>query len=606
MHARNRTWPLGSDPAERCRQRTMPVEGGDGSTLSLDFTTGVLDPRLTFTRGSNATFINSSGLVQWADANEFRNTGWVTSTTPTGWNVTFGTGTTTWNNDGTLTMNTGGSSTRPCINANSFTVSQGIAYTFGYTVVSASGSPQIFNVISSMVAGETFAINGATVGPTTVVQAGDVVSCTFTPTGTTAIPRMGPGVNTGMTNTAMTITRPQMNPGVSLQSYLANSSTTAANNNTSRFDYDPTSIGTPRGLLIEGATDNRVTQSESFSSWTLASTALGATASGPDGNTSSALTLREDNANSMHACVLTSRTVTSGSPATFSVFVKAGASPRRYILIRVNDNASNANAASVMWDTQARTISGAATAYGTFTNVSATRTEYAATSWDRIALTFTPSTATIACKLELSDNGSRSADGQSVAYLGNNSSGVLIWGAQLELGSGASSYIPTGASQGSRAADNCEITGTNFSSWWPNPTAEFTVLWTGDMTRIPPASAQFIWLSRASGTSKARAYVTTGSVIRANSSVVDFTASPATTATANTVFKSAMAVKSGDSAMYVNSGSVIGSQTDASTGTTTNHDSLYFNPNVDNFMHIRVFKFWPTRLSNATMQGLVS
>jgi hypothetical protein len=36
---------------------------GDGSTLSLDFTTGVLDPRLTFTRSTTGTYINSSGYV---------------------------------------------------------------------------------------------------------------------------------------------------------------------------------------------------------------------------------------------------------------------------------------------------------------------------------------------------------------------------------------------------------------------------------------------------------------------------------------------------------------------------------------------------------------
>jgi hypothetical protein len=43
---------------------------GDGSTLSLDFTTGVLDPRLTFTRASTtATYINSSGYVTTAGTN---------------------------------------------------------------------------------------------------------------------------------------------------------------------------------------------------------------------------------------------------------------------------------------------------------------------------------------------------------------------------------------------------------------------------------------------------------------------------------------------------------------------------------------------------------
>jgi len=45
---------------------------GDGSTLTLDFTTGVLDSRLTFTRASTATFINSSGLVASASTNVAR------------------------------------------------------------------------------------------------------------------------------------------------------------------------------------------------------------------------------------------------------------------------------------------------------------------------------------------------------------------------------------------------------------------------------------------------------------------------------------------------------------------------------------------------------
>lgn len=45
---------------------------GDGSTLSLDFTTGVLDPRLTFTRSTSGTYIGADGLVKTATANTAR------------------------------------------------------------------------------------------------------------------------------------------------------------------------------------------------------------------------------------------------------------------------------------------------------------------------------------------------------------------------------------------------------------------------------------------------------------------------------------------------------------------------------------------------------
>jgi hypothetical protein len=62
MH-RNRTWTLDPPEWRAQRNRVLDVIGGDGSTLSIDFTTGVLDSRFTFTRNSTATYINSSGYV---------------------------------------------------------------------------------------------------------------------------------------------------------------------------------------------------------------------------------------------------------------------------------------------------------------------------------------------------------------------------------------------------------------------------------------------------------------------------------------------------------------------------------------------------------------
>jgi hypothetical protein len=57
-----------------------------------------------------------------------------------------------------------------------------------------------------------------------------------------------------------------------------------------------------------------------------------------------------------------------------------------------------------------------------------------------------------------------SSDGTATSYANSGTAlGILAWGAQLEAGSGASSYIPTGASTGSRAADSCYL--TDFAGW---------------------------------------------------------------------------------------------------------------------------------------------
>jgi hypothetical protein len=57
-----------------------------------------------------------------------------------------------------------------------------------------------------------------------------------------------------------------------------------------------------------------------------------------------------------------------------------------------------------------------------------------------------------------------SADGITTSYTGDGTSGIFIWGAQLEAGSFATSYIPTTTSARLRTADVCVISGADFGT----------------------------------------------------------------------------------------------------------------------------------------------
>ena len=260
-----------------------------------------------------------------------------------------------------------------------------------------------------------------------------------------------------------------------------------------RFDHNPTT-GESLGLLIEEARTNLLTYSQQLTQWSNASSAVvvdNAVVS-PDG-TIDASTFTDTTASSQHY-MTRNATVVSGTSYTFSVYVKSyqlqGIALRIITATTVAQSYFNLSAGTI-------TVS-AGTA--TITNVG--------NGWYRCTITGTADSTTAAAYINLLQTPSST----TLSYSGTGT-GLFIWGAQLEAGSFATSYIPTVASSVTRNADAASMTGTNFSSWFNNGEgtlyADFTVKQLGIIADITVSSvntnfAQLI--ARSSGGSAFEVY----------------------------------------------------------------------------------------------------
>jgi hypothetical protein len=221
-----------------------------------------------------------------------------------------------------------------------------------------------------------------------------------------------------------------------------------------RYDFDPSTVpATPRGLLIEEARTNVLTYSEQLNdaAWekTRASITANATIA-PDGTISADKLVEDTTASNTHFI----RNIIENGNATytFSVYIKPA--ERSFAFVGMTDGVTALVGAEVNLSTGALSNSSS----GSWTGLTTSSTSVG-NGWLRVVITATRGAGTsTGCSVRI---------GQSISsftYTGDGTSGIYVWGAQLEAGSFATSYIPTTTASVTRAPD--VSFSTSISSWY--------------------------------------------------------------------------------------------------------------------------------------------
>jgi hypothetical protein len=230
------------------------------------------------------------------------------------------------------------------------------------------------------------------------------------------------------------------------------------NANLPRFDYDPATLA-PKGLLIEESRTNLLPYSNDLSNGVWSRTNITRTVSGvnsPDGTA---------NANSVAATANgtaifnTSAYAITGTAATFSIYVRqgTGATTSNYYGMRNQTTATTLVLGRLNFSTGVWTYINGSTGV-TVRN--------AGNGWWR---------------LEIAVSSGITSGNSVFAYVGYAGQAVTAgeysdaYGAQLEAGAFATSYIPTTTTSLTRNADVVSMTGTNFSDWYNASEGTFSI-----------------------------------------------------------------------------------------------------------------------------------
>lgn len=352
-----------------------------------------------------------------------------------------------------------------------------------------------------------------------------------------------------------------------------------------RFDYNPATLA-PRGLLIEEQRINLLTYSEQFdnAAWTKSNITVTANnTTSPDGTLNAdklVVTSAGTNANCTQSPALTASTA-------YTETVYAKKSEWGWLALEIRGESIDAIQAWFNLNTGAvGTIVGAGTA--TITD--------AGNGWYRCSLTRTMGLTTTSPRVRVYPT-----NANALFSTGDGTSGIFVWGAQLEAGAFATSYIPTVAAAVTRSPDVATMTGTNFSSWFNAVQGTFVAQFTP--STISGTRAVLDANDNTANESIRLQNVSADPFFTVTDGGVDQASIDAGTVAANTNYKIAAAYEVNNFAVSLGGGTV-GTDTSGTLPTVT--QMQIGNSAGGNRLngYICQISYYNTRLTNTTLQAL--
>ena len=463
----------------------------EGPSLLLDFANSkTLDPRITFSRPTTATYYNgitsavaeqnlqtysqdftnviwgkvasSIALTALTTAPDGNSTADIITSSATSYTYTFSNTTTTATAITFSVYIKAGTNSYVAINLQSSptiyaTAVFGLASAGAATQTGSNGTGVSITSSSSVDAGNGWYRCSLSIANTSALSMVSAVSFCGAATGNTigSYGIIGAGITSGNT---LYLWGAQLENRSAATAYNATTTTALTNyipvlqtaaSGVARFDCNPTT-GESLGLLIEEQRTNVATYNSAIggTNWLLARTTVALNQNiAPDGSLTATVVTEDTNTNS-HAVY---QAYAPATATNYSLTFYMKAKTRTFGFISFYGGITECTIFNLS--------NGTITYNGS--NITSSSITSVGNGWYRCTTTFlTTSAAGFNFQVGPTNSGS------AISYTGDGLSGIYAWGAQLEAGAFPTSYIPTVASQVTRSGDAANMTGTNFSSWY--------------------------------------------------------------------------------------------------------------------------------------------